>query len=285
MTIELSAARIAPIQSVETVNEFGERQQTPIPGEHALTVYLNKRELVTLMTLGQAPEAMVLGYLRNQRLVRALDEVASIQVDWSVNAAAVSTHEPVAAIEERTARTVVTTGCGQGTMFGDLMDEVDTLRLSGSARLTQKALYAIVETIRFFPSVYRQAGSVHGCGLFRTDGDRALMDLFFEDVGRHNAVDTIAGQMWLDAIDGADKVFYTTGRLTSEMVIKCAQMGVPILLSRSGVTRMGHAVAAQVGITLIGRCTGKHFLVFTGHERFVANAPQRRTAGLHAAPG
>jgi len=189
---------------------------------------------------------------------------------------------PVAAIEERTARKVVTTGCGQGTMFGDLMDEVDDLRLPVATHLTQKALYAIVETIRFHPSVYRQAGSVHGCALFSCAGDSAVMEMFHEDVGRHNAVDTIAGQMWLAGSDGADKVFYTTGRLTSEMVIKCAQMGVPILLSRSGVTRMGHAVATQVGITLIGRCTGKHFLVFTGHERFVANAPQRRSAALQA---
>lgn len=275
---QLSNAAIAPTVAVDVVNEYGESLRSAIPGEHALTVYLNKRELVTLMTLGVAPEALVLGYLRNQRLVRSVDEVAAIQVDWVTGAAAVTTHLPVDAIEERTSRKVVTTGCGQGTVFGGLMDEVEAIRLPAGAAVTQQALYAIVETIRNHPSIYRQAGSVHGCALFRTGPTDAIMDMFFEDVGRHNAVDSIAGQMWLDGVDGGDKVFYTTGRLTSEMVIKCAQMGVPILLSRSGVTQMGHAVAEQVGMTLFGRCTGKHFLLFTGANRFRADRSMRRAS-------
>jgi len=279
----LSKASIAPTVLVDVVNEYGERVRSAIPGEHALTVYLNKRELVTLMTLGTAPEALVLGYLRNQRLVRTVEDVAAIQVDWETGAAAVTTHLPVDAIEERTARKVVTTGCGQGTVFGGLMDEVEALRLPAATSLTQTALYAIVDTIRNNPSIYRQAGSVHGCALFRTDARSASMDMFFEDVGRHNAVDAIAGRMWLEDVAGGDKVFYTTGRLTSEMVIKCAQMGVPILLSRSGVTQMGHAVAERVGMTLIGRCTGKHFLLFAGPQRFLADASMRRPIAIPVA--
>jgi FdhD protein len=161
---------------------------------------------------------------------------------------------------------VVTTGCGQGSVFGGLMDEVDTIVLSPDARLKQSVLYKIVDTIRTQPSIYKQAGSVHGCALFSAEGDQLY---FIEDVGRHNAVDAIAGKMWLDGINGDDKIFYTTGRLTSEMVIKGAQMGIPFLLSRSGTTQMGHMVAERVGMSLIARCTGKHFLCLTGKERLV----------------
>ncbi len=273
---QLSNARIAPTVNVEVRNEYGERLQSAIPGEHALTIYLNKRELVTLMTLGVAPEALVLGYLRNQRLVTSLDQIAAIQVDWETGAAAVNTHHPVEAIEERTSRKVVTTGCGQGTVFGGLLDEIDAISLPRHGKISQQSLYQVVETIRAHASIYRLAGSVHGCALFRTDQAEAVMENFIEDVGRHNAVDTIAGLMWLDNIKGDDKVFYTTGRLTAEMVIKCAQMGVPVLMSRSGVTQMGHAVAERVGMTMFGRCTGKHFLLYTGTNRFVPDGTMCR---------
>jgi FdhD protein len=218
------------------------------------------------MTLGAAPEALTLGYLRNQRLVRSIDEVVSVQVDWAVDAVAVVTRNGIQDVEERTSKKVVTTGCGQGSVFGGLMDEVDQITLPPDARLPQSVVYRIVDTIRTQQSIYKQAGSVHGCALFSNSGELLY---FIEDVGRHNAVDAIAGLMWLDGLEGADKVFYTTGRLTSEMVIKGAQMGIPFLLSRSGTTQMGHMVAQKVGMSLLARCTGKHFLLLAGHERLV----------------
>jgi len=248
------------------MDERGRISVISIPAERPLTVYVDKRELVTLMTLGGAPEALTLGYLRNQRLVTSIEDVESIHVDWDVDAVAVKTCNGIADIEERTSKKVVTTGCGQGSVFGGLMDEIENLALPAEARLRQSVLYRIVDTIRTQQSIYKQAGSVHGCALFSSDGE---MRYFIEDVGRHNAVDTIAGLMWLDETEGADKVFYTTGRLTSEMVIKGAQMGMPFLLSRSGTTQMGHMVAERLGMSLLARCTGKHFLALTGKERLV----------------
>jgi len=262
----LSEARALLTRDIVAVDERGRRKLLAIPAERPLTVYVDKRELVTLMTLGGAPEMLTLGYLRNQRLARALHEIVSIHVDWSVDAVAVATRGGIAGIEARTAKKVVTTGCGQGSVFGGLMDEVDTIVLAPDARLAQSSVYRIVEAIRTQPSIYKQAGSVHGCALFSREGELLY---FVEDVGRHNAVDAIAGLMWLHGVDGADKVFYTTGRLTSEMVIKGAQMGIPFLLSRSGTTQMGQMVAGQVGMTLLTRCSGRHFLVLAGHERLV----------------
>jgi len=263
---ELSNASASLTHEVRAIDERGRASTLHIPAERPLTVYVDKRELVTLMTLGGAPEALTLGYLRNQRLVRSLEDLVSIQVDWSVDAVAVVTRNGIAGIEERTAKKVVTTGCGQGSVFGGLMDEVDRIELPQDARLTQSVVYRIVETIRTQQSVYKQAGSVHGCALFSNSGELLY---FVEDVGRHNAVDAIAGLMWLDGVHGEDKVFYTTGRLTSEMVIKGAQMGIPFLLSRSGTTQMGHMVAEKVGMSLLARCTGRHFLLLSGEERLV----------------
>jgi FdhD protein len=263
---QLSSATIDLTRQVEVMDERGRISTISIPAERPLTVYVDKRELVTLMTLGGAPEALTLGYLRNQRLVKSIDDVAAIQVDWEVEAVAVTTRHGIVDIEERTSKKVVTTGCGQGSVFGGLMDEVDRITLPPEARLKQSTLYKIVDTIRTQQSIYKQAGSVHGCALFSSEGE---MLYFVEDVGRHNAVDAIAGKMWLDDIGGADKVFYTTGRLTSEMVIKGAQMGIPFLLSRSGTTQMGHMVAERLGMSLLARCTGKHFLCLTGKERLI----------------
>jgi FdhD protein len=262
----LSNATVSLTKQVEVMDERGRISVISIPAERPLTVYVDKRELVTLMTLGGAPEALTLGYLRNQRLVRSIAEVESVQVDWEVEAVAVKTVNGIADIEERTSKKVVTTGCGQGSVFGGLMDEIDSIRLPADARLTQSTLYKIVDTIRVQQSIYKQAGSVHGCALFSSAGELLY---FVEDVGRHNAVDSIAGRMWLDDISGEDKVFYTTGRLTSEMVIKGAQMGIPFLLSRSGTTQMGHMVAERLGMSLLARCTGKHFLLLTGKERLI----------------
>lgn len=262
----LSHASASLTKEIESVDERGRVSTIAIPSERPLTVYVDKRELVTLMTLGGAPEALTIGYLRNQRLIRSLGDIESVQVDWSVEAVAVKTVSGISDIEERTSKRVVTTGCGQGSVFGGLMDEVDSIALSPSARLKQSTLYKIVDTIRIQQSIYKQAGSVHGCALFSAEGD---MLYFVEDIGRHNAVDAIAGRMWLDNVEGDDKVFYTTGRLTSEMVIKGAQMGIPFLLSRSGTTQMGHLVADKLGMSLLARCTGKHFLLLTGKERLI----------------
>ena len=263
---QLSDAHAALTREVEAMDERGRSAIIAIPAERPLTVYVDKRELVTLMTLGGAPEALTLGYLRNQRFIRQLEDVVSVQVDWEVDAVAVVTRDGIADIEARTAKRVVTTGCGQGSVFGGLMDDISAISLSPEARMTQSTLYRIVDTIRTQNSIYKQAGSVHGCALFSSTGDLLY---FIEDVGRHNAVDAIAGRMWLDGIDGGDKIFYTTGRLTSEMVIKGGQMGIPFLLSRSGTTQMGHMVAERLGMALLARCTGKHFLLLTGKDRLL----------------
>jgi FdhD protein len=268
----LTEARAPLVREILAVNEFGESDQIFIPCERALTVYVDKRELVTLMTLGAHPELLVLGFLRNQRLVESVHEIESITVDWEVGAAAVKTRQGISNIEERTSKRVVTTGCGQGSVFGDMMAEVDQLVLP-DANLKQSQLYGIVNAIRLQASTYKTSGSVHGCALFR--GEEMLV--FVEDVGRHNAVDTIAGWMWLqDPADmlGQDKAFYTTGRMTSEMVIKTAQMGIPFVISRSGITQMGHEVAGRMGLCTIGRATNKRFLCYTGSQRLVMDASQ-----------
>jgi len=303
MTLPFLTHARAPLTcEVAAVNEYGDLQPISIPAERALTVYVDKRELVTLMTLGAQPELLVLGFLRNQRLVQSVREVESITVDWAVGAAAVKTRQGISDIEARTSKRVVTTGCGQGSVFGDLMAEVDSLVLP-DATLSQSQLYGIVNAIRLQETTYKSAGSVHGCALFR--GEEMLV--FVEDVGRHNAIDTIAGWMWMQDVaptlatacaalppegavpclgrpgaaaaptttghlssvgmGGADKVFYTTGRLTSEMVIKSAQMGVPIVVSRSGITQMGHEVAQRLGLCVIGRATNKRFLCYSAAER------------------
>lgn len=265
---KLTEARAPLTCQTEVMNEFGQMVSLAIPAERPLTVYVDKRELVTLMTLGARPEWLVLGYLRNQRLVTSLSDIESITVDWEVGAAAVKTRSGIDHIEEKTSKRVVTTGCGQGSMFGALMDDVEQLVLPPHTRVRQSELQGVVNAIRLQESTYKSAGSVHGCALFR--GQELL--LFVEDVGRHNAVDTIAGWMWLQNVTGGDKVFYTTGRLTSEMVIKSAQMGVPVVVSRSGMTQMGLEVAGRVGLCAIGRATHKRFLCFTHPERLVMDA-------------
>ena len=314
----------APLTSeIEALNEFGVLQKVSIPAERALTVYVDKRELVTLMTLGANPELLVLGYLRNQRLVRSVADIESVTVDWEVGAAAVKTRHGIEDIEEKTAHRVVTTGCGQGSVFGCLMDEVDQIVLPAGSCITQSQLYGLVNTIRLKETTYKSAGSVHACALFSTASGDADMLLFVEDVGRHNAIDTIAGWMWMNmtptlvasrtalppegvaapavwqsqsrgpglpagdasapallplplgegggegspTADPDKLVFYTTGRLTSEMVIKSAQMGVPVVVSRSGITEMGHQVAQSVGLCAIGRATNKRFLCYTHFGR------------------
>jgi len=266
---KLTRASRALTFEVEAINERGEAVATPIAGEHPLTLYVDKREIVTLMTLGQAPEALAIGYLRNQRLLKSIEEIEAVQVDWETASVAVTTRKPIKSLKEKLKKRTVTTGCGQGTVFGDLMAEIDSVQLRNDVSLTEDALHALLEAVRHEETVYKSAGAVHGCALAANTAAAVKILYFVEDVGRHNAVDAIAGRMWLDGVDGSDKIFYTTGRLTSEMVIKTVQMRIPFLVSRSGLTQMGYEIAEKAGITMIGRAAGgKHYLLFTGKHRF-----------------
>ena len=265
-----NAARPATFE-VEAFNERGEMVPTAIAGEHPLTLYLDKRELVTLMTLGHAPEALAIGFLRNQRLVAGIEDIKAVQVDWETDSVAVTSTKALKNLKNKIKKRTVTTGCGQGTVYGGLMEEIESIELRDDVALDDAALFALVEKVRKHETIYKQSGAVHGCALATTQGEILM---FVEDVGRHNAVDAIAGFMWLDAIDGSDKLFYTTGRLTSEMVIKCAQMRIPFLVSRSGLTKMGYDIAKRVGLTMIGRASGRHYLAFTGKHRLKRSAPQ-----------
>jgi FdhD protein len=266
---QLSNAARPATYTVDAHDESGQLKPTPIAGEHPLTLYVDKREILTMMTLGAAPEALAIGFLRNQRLVKSIEEIVAVNVDWDVGAVAVTTRNGLADLDARTQKRTATTGCGQGTVFGDLMEDIDSIRLSPDARLDEETLFGLLNNVRLHESIYKESGAVHGCAL--AQGSEILT--FVEDVGRHNAVDAIAGWMWLEGVDGGDKVFYTTGRLTSEMVIKAAQMGIPFLVSRSGLTKMGHDIAGKVGITMIGRAVNRRYLVFTGGERFVRHSP------------
>ena len=268
--IQMSSASVPLVHEVEILDEAGRRKLTHIPGERPLTIYLDKREVVTLMTLGGAPEALVLGYLRNQRLVQSPDDIESIQVDWETDSAAVKTRRSTVDIDALTSKRVVTTGCGQGTMFGGLMEEMAEIRLPDGPKLNQAAIFALVEDIRTHDTIYKKSGSVHACAVFERDGENGVRPLYFiEDVGRHNAVDSISGLMWLANKPGRDLIFFTTGRLTSEMVIKGSQMGIPFLLTRSGVTLMGLELARKTNLTILSRCSGKHFEIYNAPERVV----------------
>jgi FdhD protein len=273
----LTAASCELKRTIEIVDEYGERRPIDVPAERPLTIFVDGRELVTLMTLGACPELLVLGYLHNQRLIGGVTEVESIAVDWESSAAMVITRSGVHESHAKTARRIVTTGCGQGTVFGDLMNQIDSIHLpaTGAARIRQSVLYSVLETMREQETLHRSAGSVHGCALFRG----AEMLVFVEDVGRHNAIDTIIGWMALHGVAGGDKTFYTTGRLTSEMVMKSAQIGVPIVVSRNGVTAMGLDVAKKLGMTLIGRAMKRRFLCYIGAERFDAE-PESHSASV-----
>lgn len=281
----LTQAQAELTRHIDVVNEHGAREQVSIPAERALTVYVDKREIVTLMTLGAHPELLVLGYLRNQRLVGEVSEVESITVDWDAGedgagVAAVKTRHGIADIAARTEKRVVTTGCGQGSVFGDLMGEIDNVTLP-DACISQARLYGVLNAIRLQESTYKSAGSVHGCALF--SGEQ--MQIFVEDVGRHNAIDTIAGWMWMNGVAAdTDSIFYTTGRLTSEMVMKSAQMGVAVVVSRSGITQMGYDVATRLQLCAIGRATNKHFLCYTAPGRLQLE-PALAQGGVHKVAG
>jgi FdhD protein len=274
--IAMSNASVPLIHEVQIIDEAGRHKTVHVPGERSLTIYLDKRELVTLMTLGSAPEALVLGYLRNQRLVESPDDIESIQVDWETDSAAVKTRRSTVDIDQMTSKRIVTTGCGQGTMFGGLIEEMEQIRLAEGPALNQAAIVDLIDQIRQHDTIYKKSGSVHACAVFERQGeDRVELLHFIEDVGRHNAVDSISGLMWLADKAGRDLVFFTTGRLTSEMVIKGAQMGIPFLLTRSGVTQMGLELARKTRLTLLSRCSGTHFEIYNAPERVVFSPPQQ----------
>jgi FdhD protein len=259
---ELTDAGLKATANVIAHNEFNQPVEGAIAVERALTIYLDKREIVTLMTLGNHPELLILGWLRNQRLIDDIEAIKAIQVDWEIDAVAITTRNGVADLDSKLDRKTVTTGCGQGTVFGDLMENIDQIRLPRPT-LKQSSIYALLNALNEYNEIYKNAGAVHGCAL--CSEEHGILQ-FIEDVGRHNAVDAIAGYMWLNDLGGADKLFYTTGRLTSEMVIKVALMGIPVLLSRSGITAMGLEIAQKVGVTLIARAKGRHFMVYHGGE-------------------
>ncbi|MCT8988223.1 formate dehydrogenase accessory sulfurtransferase FdhD [Shewanella phaeophyticola] len=256
-----TATQVPLTLAVKAVDDQGEIVDKFVACERPLTVYLNWRPIVTLMTLGAKPESLTIGYLKNQGFLSDLSLLESVIVDWDVSSAAVITQEVSDDIEQKLSEKTVTSGCGQGTVYGGFLQGLDDIVLPTPA-LKQSIIYALLNNINAYNETYKNAGAVHGCGICQDDKILA----FVEDVGRHNAVDTLAGDMWLEQQTGSDKIFYTTGRLTSEMVIKVAKMGIPVLLSRSGVTQMGLDLAMQLGITLIARAKGRHFLIYHGSE-------------------
>jgi FdhD protein len=275
---EMTNAGLPATCPVLATDEYQNTRELHIAEERPLTIYIDSYEIVTLMTLGTQPEMLALGYIKNQGLVSDLKEIKSVQVDWDVNAVAITSFSERDDWVDRLGPRIVTTGCGQGTIFGDIMENLNDLDIQGF-NLKQSDLYALLKNLSIHNDVYKNAGAVHGCALCQ--GTEPL--IFIEDVGRHNAVDAIAGKMWLEGISGDDKIFYTTGRLTSEMVIKVAQMRVPVLLSRSGITQMGLSLARDLNITLLSRAKSKHFLIYNGKENIefdVELPPKREVANL-----
>lgn len=274
--IDLSNSKRPDTAKINVVDEYNNERSFSITGELPLTIYVDKKEIVTLMTLGHYPEALVIGYLRNQGIVESISQLKSVHVDWSVNAAAVTTNSlDLSKVNNKLKHRVVTSGCGQGTTFGGIMNELKSNKVN-DFMVKQSTIYHLLKLLHDKNEIYRTSGAVHGCALC---DDNKILD-FVEDVGRHNAVDAIAGHMWLNNINGNNKLFYTTGRLTSEMVIKVAQMNIPTLLSRSGITEMGLNVAKETNVTLLGRAKGKHFLVYNGKDKINFDAvPEPRPQG------
>lgn len=263
---KMSQAGRAPTHAVTAVDEQGRVRDVHVAGELPMTLVVDEKEIVTLMTLGTHPEALALGFLRNQRLIESLEEIVSVEVDWSEEWVKVTTRDGkgLADQEAKLGGRTVTTGCGQGTVFAHTLDELYAAKLP-QVTVSRSTVPALLREINEHNEIYRNAGAVHGCALCVG----AEVELFAEDVGRHNAADAISGMMWLDGIEGGDKLFFTTGRLTSEIVMKTAIMGIPAIISRSGVTQMGLELAQHLGMVMIARARGTNFLVYAGAERVV----------------
>ena len=269
---EITNAGLSPTHPVTAIDEYNATRQVEVPGESPLTLHVDGREIVTLMTIGAHPEALALGYLRNQRFVERLEQIKSITVDQHTESVQITTFDGIEGWDEKLKKRTVTTGCGQGTVFSCTLDNLYTLQLP-DIKVRQSVIYELLDNISDRNKIYRRSGAVHGCAL--CEGADSLM--YTEDVGRHNAADAISGYMWLDDISGANKIFYTTGRLTSEIVMKTAHMGIAVLLSRSGVTHMGLELAQELGMTMIARAKGKHFLIYNGAENIIFDAqPEKR---------
>ncbi len=252
-------------------DQDGEEMETHVVTERPLTLFLNGQEIVTMMTIGDYPDLLAAGYLFNQNMLRADDEITAIDYDDDLDVVVVRTKRETD-FEEKLKKKTQTSGCAQGTIFGDLMEEFEDVKLNQEARVHTSWLYELQKKINTAPSLYLKAGAIHGCVLCKEDNPL----IYIEDVGRHNAVDKIAGHMLLNDVSSDDKIFYTTGRLTSEMVIKTVKMGIPILCSRSGFTAWGVDLARQSGLTLIGRMRGRRFVVLSGAERVVFDADPAR---------
>ncbi|MGH7045626.1 MAG: formate dehydrogenase accessory sulfurtransferase FdhD [Stellaceae bacterium] len=260
-------------RTVDGIDHEGRPIATAVVMERPLTLFLNGREIVTMMTIGDHPDYLAVGYLLNQNMLRPDDRITAIDHDEELDTVVVRTDRETD-FEDKLRKKTLTSGCAQGTVFGDLMERFEEVRLAPDAVLRTSWLYALSRKINTTPSLYLAAGAIHGCVL--CEEDRPL--LYMEDVGRHNAIDKIAGYMHLNKIPAVGKIFYTTGRLTSEMVIKTVQMGIPILISRSGFTAWGVDLARQAGLTLIGRAKGKRFVALAGSERIVFDGDAKAVA-------
>jgi FdhD protein len=263
-------------RTVTGIDHEGRRVETAVVMERPLTLFLNRREIVTMMTIGDHPDYLAVGYLLNQNMLRGEDRITGIDYDEELETVVVRT-DGETDFEDKLKKKTLTSGCAQGTVFGDLMEKFEEVRLDPNAALRTSWLYALTRKINTAPSLYLAAGAIHGCVL--CEEDRPL--LYMEDVGRHNAIDKIAGYMHLHQVPAAGKIFYTTGRLTSEMVIKTVQMGIPILISRSGFTAWGVDLARQAGLTLIGRAKGKRFVALAGSERIVFDSDLQTIQAEH----
>ena len=255
-------------KQLEGVDHNGNRLTTSVVTEKPLTVFLNGQEIVTLMTIGDEPELLAVGFLLNQNMLRLGDEISGIEYEDDLDVVVVRTDRETD-FEKVLKKKTITSGCAQGTVFGDLMEKLSSISLSSSDRLRTSWLYELSKKINNTPSLYLEAGAIHGCVLCKQNHPL----IYMEDVGRHNAIDKIAGYMFLNNIEPIDKIFYTTGRLTSEMVIKTVQMRIPILVSRSGFTAWGVELAREAGLTLVGRAKGRRFIVLSGTERIIYDAP------------
>lgn len=274
----MSQEGLTPTHGVSAINQFGEQREVHVAGESPLTLKVNDREIVTLMTLGTHPEELTLGYLRNQRLLEDITDVESVNVNWEKELVDVrlTPGKEITDWEEKLSKRTVTSGCGQGTVFSCTLDKLYDAKLP-KVSLKQSKIYSLLAEITTHNDIYKKAGAVHGCALCNQEmGYDTNILKFVEDVGRHNAADAISGWMWLEHQQGGDKIFYTTGRLTSEMVMKSANMGIPVLLSRSGVTNMGLELARDLGIVMIARAKGKAFLVYNGSEQIEFDATPKK---------
>ena len=251
-------------ESIECLNEFGENIKLPVVKEIPLTIYLNKQEIVTAMTLGDMPDLLAVGYLLNQNMLKKDDVISGIDYDEDLQVVIVRT-ERKTNYEKKMEKKIRTSGCAVGTVYGDIMDDFSSVNLDKKTKMKTSWIYTISKKVNTKPSLYLKAGALHGCVLCQKDSPL----IYVEDVGRHNAVDKIAGWMFLNKENANDKIFYTTGRLTSEMVIKTVQMGIPILISRSGFTESGVKLAREAGLTLIGRAKGKRMIIANGVNRVI----------------